>query len=342
MNSKNNARPMEKTINVGIIGGAGYTGGESLRLLIHHPCVRIAFVHSNSNGGNPVSDVHTDLLGDTDLRFTDAPVAELPQVDVLFLCVGHGDARKFLEAHNAVIPASTRIIDLSQDFRIAPDTSFGDRSFVYGLPEQYREQIGTAHNIANPGCFATCLQLGLLPLAAAGKITGDVHISATTGSTGAGQSLSATSHFSWRANNLSVYKVFEHQHLREVSQMIASREPAYAGTVNFIPYRGDFTRGILASIYTDFAGTLEEAKQLYADYYRDAPFTHLSEKPVALKQVVNTNKCLIHLTLHEGKLLIMSTIDNLLKGASGQAVQNMNLMFGLPETTGLFLKPSAF
>ena len=330
---------MEK-IRVGIIGGAGYTGGEAMRLLINHPNVELAYVHSNSNGGNLVSDVHADLFGDTEMRFTDAPVGELPKVDVMFLCVGHGDARKFLEANH--IPADVRIIDLSQDFRIAPETSIDGHEFVYGLPEQNRALIREAKNIANPGCFATCLQLALLPLAAERLIKGDVHISATTGSTGAGQKLAATSHFSWRANNLSTYKVFEHQHLREVGQMIRSFEPNYGGAVNFIPYRGDFTRGIIASVYTDFAGTLDEARRIYGDYYASAAFTHVSDRPIALKQVVNTNKCLVHLTVHEGKLLFMSVIDNLLKGASGQAVQNMNLMCGLPETTGLRLKPLAF
>lgn len=327
-------------ITAGVIGAAGYTGGEAIRLLINHPNVEIAYLHSNSNGGNAVSAVHADLLGDTDLKFVDTPIAKLPVVDVMFLCVGHGDARKFLEANK--IAEQTRIIDLSQDFRIQGATAIDGREFVYGLPEQNREAIRTARNIANPGCFATCLQLALLPLAAKGLIGGDVHISATTGSTGAGQSLSATSHFSWRANNLSVYKVFEHQHLREVGQMIRSFVPEYSNAVNFIPYRGDFTRGIIASVYTDFAGTLQEAQQIYGTYYADAEFTHLSDKSVSLKQVINTNKCMVHLTLHEGKLLIISVIDNLLKGASGQAVQNMNLMFGFDERAGLRLKPLAF
>ncbi|MDE6500404.1 MAG: N-acetyl-gamma-glutamyl-phosphate reductase [Rikenella sp.] len=330
---------MEK-IRVGIIGGAGYTGGEAVRLLINHPGVELVYVHSNSNGGNLVSDVHADLLGDTEMRFVDTPIGDLPKVEVMFLCLGHGDSRKFLESHS--IPSDVRLIDLSQDFRIAPETMIDGHEFVYGLPEQNRETITQAKNIANPGCFATCLQLALLPLAAQGLIRGDVHVSATTGSTGAGQKPTATSHFSWRANNLSTYKVFEHQHLREVGQMIRSFEPQYGGAVNFIPYRGDFTRGIIASVYTDFAGTLDEAQRIYRDYYASAAFTHVSDKPIALKQVVNTNKCLIHLTVHEGKLLVMSAIDNLLKGASGQAVQNMNLMCGLPETAGLRLKPLAF
>ncbi len=327
-------------IKAGIIGGAGYTGGEAIRILLWHPSVELTYVHSNSNGGKVLSAVHTDLEGDTQLTFTDAPVAELPTVDVLFLCVGHGDARKFLETNK--ISANTRIIDLSQDFRIQGATQIDGRQFVYGLPEQYRDRIRAARNIANPGCFATCIQLGLLPLAAAGRVEGDIHISAVTGSTGAGQALSATSHFTWRHANLSTYKVFEHQHLREVGQMIAGLEPGFRGDVNFIPYRGDFTRGIIASVYTPFDGTLEEAQKIYGDYYQDAVFTHLSTQPVALKQVVNTNKCLVHLAVHDGKLLITSVIDNLAKGASGQAVQNMNLMFGLPEDEGLRLKPVAF
>ncbi len=327
-------------VKVGVVGAAGYTGGEAIRLLLGHPGVELAYAHSQSNGGKPVWEVHADLLGDTDLRFTDAPLGELPPAEVLFLCVGHGDARRFLEENP--VPAETKIIDLSQDFRIAGDTEVGDRKFVYGLPEQNRDAIKRAKNVANPGCFATCLQLGLLPLAAAGRITSQVHITATTGSTGAGQSLSPTSHFSWRANNLSIYKAFEHQHLREVMQMIHAFEPQYAQDVNFIPYRGDFTRGIIASLYTDFDGTLAEAQDMYANYYADAPFTHLSERPVSLKQVVNTNKCLLHLTVHAGKLLVVSVVDNLLKGASGQAVQNMNLICGLEETTGLRLKPLAF
>lgn len=329
-----------ETIKVGIIGAAGYTGGEAIRLLINHPNVELVYAHSNSNGGNKISDVHLDLLGDTDMPFTGVPIAELPEVDVMFLCVGHGDARVFLEA-NKIAP-KTKIIDLSQDFRIAPNVEIDGRTFVYGLPEQNREAILNAENIANPGCFATCMQLALLPLAAQGLVKGDVHISATTGSTGAGQKLAQTSHFSWRANNLSVYNVFEHRHLKEVGQMIRAFEPQYDGAVNFIPYRGDFTRGIIASVYTDFSGTLEEANAIYKDYYASAAFTHVSDKPVSLKQVINTNKCLVHLTVHDGKLLIMSVTDNLLKGASGQAVQNMNLMCGLDETAGLKLKPVAF
>lgn len=328
-----------KKIKVGIIGGAGYTGGEAIRILINHPNVELTYIHSNSNGGNFVYDVHSDLLGDTDLKFVDTPFADLPVVDAMFLCVGHGDARKFLEANS--VDSTTRIIDLSQDFRIAPQCEIDGRQFVYGLPEMNLEQIRTARNIANPGCFATCLQLSLLPLADAGVLRDDIHISAATGSTGAGQSFSQTSHFSWRANNFSVYKAFTHQHLREVGQMITLNQ-RYDGEVNFIPYRGDFTRGILASVYTKFDGTLDEAKAIYENFYKTAPFTHISAKNIHLKQVVNTNKCIMSLEKQGDKLLIIAAIDNLLKGASGQAVQNMNLMFSLDQSTGLLLKPQGF
>ncbi|MBK0382039.1 N-acetyl-gamma-glutamyl-phosphate reductase [Pedobacter sp. SD-b] len=353
-----------KKIKVGIIGGAGYTGGELLRILINHPNVAIAFVHSNSNAGNLISDVHTDLLGDTDLKFTD----QLSQdIDVLFLCVGHGDARKFLEANP--INDNIKIIDLSQDFRLkaksqkplsneklkaeslkqtkthesqpyvlSPEPS----TFTYGLPELNREKIKSAQNIANPGCFATCIQLGLLPMAKAGLLKSEVHISATTGSTGAGQKPGATTHFSWRNNNLSVYKAFEHQHLNEIGESITQLQPNFEDSINFIPYRGAFPRGIIASVYTDCDLSLAEVEKIYQDFYADAPFTHISKQNIDLKQVVNTNKCLIHLEKHRNKLLILSITDNLLKGASGQAVQNMNLMFGLEETAGLRLKASFF
>lgn len=327
-------------IKAGIIGGAGYTGGEMIRILINHPDMELAFVHSNSNGGNLISDVHADLLGDTDMRFTDELRAD---VDVMFLCVGHGDARKFLE--QTAIPDSVRVIDLSQDFRLEAGSSIGSKRFVYGLPEMNREKIRSAHNIANPGCFATCLQLGLLPLAAAGLLKSDVHISATTGSTGAGQKLAATSHFSWRANNVSVYKTFNHQHLNEIGESIHSLMPSFGtdgSAINFIPYRGDFTRGIFASIYTECDLPEEEIVKLYKDYYKDASFTFVSDRGINLKQVVNTNKCLLHVEKHENKVLITSAIDNLLKGASGQAVENMNLMFGLDPKAGLRLKPAAF
>lgn len=327
-----------KRVRVGIIGGAGYTGGEVIRILVNHEGVELVFVHSNSNAGNLLSDVHADLLGDTDMRFTGE--LDFSGVDVIFLCVGHGDARKFLEA--TPIPEHVRVIDLSQDFRLAAGSELGERTFVYGLPEMNREKIRQARNIANPGCFATCLQLGMLPLAAAGLLKSDVHISAATGSTGAGQKLAATSHFSWRANNLSIYKAFEHQHLREIGESIRSLMPAFDSEIDFIPYRGDFTRGILASIYTECDKSLEEMVALYKDYYKDAAFTFVSDKNINLKQVVNTNKCLISLEKHGDKLLVVSAIDNLLKGASGQAVQNMNLMFGLDERAGLRLKASAF
>lgn len=321
-------------IKAGIVGGAGYTGGEMLRLLINHADVEIVFVHSNSNGGNLISDVHTDLLGDTDLRFTD----ELSSaIDVLFLCVGHGDAKKFLDANP--IAAGIKIIDLSQDFRLSQAAG---TDWVYGLPELNRDRIKTAGFVANPGCFATCIQLALLPLAAKGLLKNEVHINATTGSTGAGQSLAVTSHFSWRNNNLSVYKAFEHQHLNEIGQSLLQLDADFNQDLNFIPQRGDFTRGILAAVYLESDLTAEQAQTIYEDYYSGHPFTHVSKKNIDLKQVVNTNKGLVHVEKHGGKLLIISIIDNLLKGASGQAVQNMNLMFGLDERQGLKLKATAF
>lgn len=324
-------------IKAGIIGGAGYTGGEMLRILVNHPNVEIAFVNSTSNAGNLISDVHTDLIGDTDLRF----VNDIPQdIDVLFLCVGHGDAKKFLAANP--INDNIRIIDLSQDFRLAQNAQLLNRNFVYGLPELNRDKIKSASNIANPGCFATCIQLGLLPLAAKGLIKQEVHINATTGSTGAGQSLATTSHFSWRNNNLSIYKAFEHQHLNEISESLLQLQPSLTDTLNFIPQRGAFTRGILAAMYMESDLTLEDAQAIYEDYYSTHPFTHVSRKNIDLKQVVNTNKALVHIEKHGNKLFVISIIDNLLKGASGQAVQNMNLMFGLEETAGLRLKAANF
>jgi N-acetyl-gamma-glutamyl-phosphate reductase len=326
-----------KKIKTAIIGGAGYTGGETIRLLLNHPGVELAYVHSNSNGSNRLSDVHTDLVGDTEMTFTDTVSYD---VDALILCVGHGGAAKFMAEND--VPARVKVVDLSQDFRLHARTASRNHTFVYGLPEMNREAIRTAGAIANPGCFATCLQLGLLPLAAAGLLKSEVHISATTGSTGAGQALSATTHFSWRANNFSTYKTFEHQHLNEIGESIRSLQPSFDAAINFVPYRGDFTRGIFAAIYTDFAGSLSEAVDLYKAYYKDAPFTHVSDRPIDLKQVVNTNKCLIALEKHGDKLVITGTIDNLLKGAAGQAVQNLNLLFGLDETAGLKLKASAF
>jgi N-acetyl-gamma-glutamyl-phosphate reductase len=324
-------------IKAGIIGGAGYTGGEMLRILINHPDVEIAFVHSSSNAGNYIYEVHTDLFGDTELKFA----AELStDIDVLFLCVGHGDARKFLEVNP--IPDHIKIIDLSQDFRLAESSKLKAKSFVYGLPELNRQEIKKAQNVANPGCFATCLQLGLLPLAAKGLLNGQVHITGTTGSTGAGQSPSPTTHFTWRNDNLSVYKAFDHQHLKEIGESIKQLQPGYGRTINFVPYRGDYTRGIIASIYMDSDLSGDEALKLFEDYYAGHPFTHVTKRNIDLKQIVNTNKCFIQVAKHEDKILITSIIDNLLKGASGQAVQNMNLLFGLDETAGLKLKATAF
>ncbi len=324
-------------VKAGIVGGAGYTGGEMLRILVNHPNVDIAFVHSNSNAGNFIYEVHADLFGDTDLKFTN----ELSDdIDVLFLCVGHGDAKKLLEAN--AIPDTIKIIDLSQDFRLAQSSKLKAKSFVYGLPELNRDSIKFAQNIANPGCFATCLQLGLLPLAAKDLLNNEVHITGTTGSTGAGQSPSATTHFTWRNDNLSIYKAFDHQHLREVGQSLNQLQPGYGRTINFIPYRGDFTRGIIASIYMDSDLSGDEALRLFEDYYASHPFTHVTSRNIDLKQVVNTNKCFIQVAKHGSKLLITSIIDNLTKGASGQAVQNMNLMFGLDEAAGLKLKATAF
>ena len=330
-------------IRVGIIGGAGYTGGEMLRILINHPNVDIVFVHSTSNAGKHVYDVHTDLFGDTDLQFA----SELSNaIDVLFLCVGHGDAKKFLEAND--IPDSIKVIDLSQDFRLTQHSSLKTKNFTYGLPELNREAIRSADNIANPGCFATCLQLGLLPLASKGLITHEVHVTATTGSTGAGQSLSPTTHFTWRNDNLSVYKAFSHQHLNEIGQSLSQAASAFTpplggwGAINFVPYRGDFTRGIIASIYTESDLSEADALQLYKAYYAGHAFTHVTNKDIDLKQIINTNKCFIQVKKHDNKILIISIMDNLLKGASGQAVQNMNLMFGLDERVGLRLKAIGF
>ncbi|UHG92656.1 N-acetyl-gamma-glutamyl-phosphate reductase [Spirosoma oryzicola] len=324
-------------LNVGIIGGAGYTGGELLRILINHPFVEVAFVHSNSQAGKPVWNTHTDLLGDTDLTFSgEEPAALLAQegLDAIFLCSGHGASATFMAEHD--LSDDITVIDLSNDFRDEHD------DFVYGLPELQRERIQEATRIANPGCFATSIQLALLPLAKAGKLQADVQISAITGSTGAGQALVPTTGFTWRNNNISIYKAFTHQHLAEIRQSLTTLDPDFNHTINFIPYRGDFTRGIMANVYTPFSGTREEAKELYKAYYANHPFTHVSDAPVDVKQVVNTNKCFLHLELHDGQLLITSVIDNLTKGASGQAVQNLNLVFGLPEDTGLRLKPVAF
>ena len=334
---------MPDKLKAGIIGGAGYTGGEMLRILLNHPNVEIAFVNSSSNAGNYIYDVHKDLLGDTELKFSSDLSDE---INVLFLCIGHGDAKKFLESNS--IADHIKIIDLSQDFRLTANAQLGTRSFVYGLPELQKTSIKTASNIANPGCFATCIQLGLLPLAHKNLLLNEVHISATTGSTGAGQSLAPTSHFTWRNDNLSVYKAFNHQHLHEISQSLNQLQndfpvyPSDKNKLNFIPYRGDFTRGILASIYTECDLSEEEALQLYTDFYAEHPFTHVTSRDIDLKQVVNTNKCFIQVKKHGNKIFLISIMDNLLKGASGQAVQNMNLMFGLEETAGLKLKANAF
>lgn len=324
-------------IKAGIIGGAGYTGGEMLRILVNHPNVDIAFVNSSSNAGNYVYDVHTDLFGDTDLKFTNELHTD---VDVLFLCVGHGDAKKFLEAN--AIPDTVKIIDLSQDFRLNKNSKLNAKSFVYGLPELNKDAIKSAQNIANPGCFATCLQLGLLPLASKQLLNSEVHITATTGSTGAGQKPTATTHFTWRNDNLSVYKVFDHQHLNEIGESLTQLQPNTTAAINFVPYRGDYTRGIIASMYTESELTEQEALQLYQGYYAGHPFTHVTDRDIDLKQVVNTNKCFIQVKKHGNKLFIVSIIDNLLKGASGQAVQNMNLMFGFDEQAGLKLKATGF
>lgn len=323
-------------ISAGIIGGSGYTGGELIRILLAHSEVRLDFVYSTTRAGKPLSSAHPDLLGRTEQCFT-SEVNE--QADVVFLCLGHGNSKAFLEAHN--FSAATRIIDLSNDFRLTADARFGDRDFVYGLPELQRARVASAHNIANPGCFATAIQLALLPLASEGLLGDPAHVNAITGSTGAGVKPSETLHFSWRNNNVSWYKPFTHQHLGEINQSLQGLQ-ANAAELHFLPLRGNFARGIFATAYTRFDGSLEDAKELYASYYRDAAFTHLSAEPVHLKQVVNTNSAHLHLLKHGEQLLVTSVIDNLLKGASGQAVQNMNLMFGFPESTGLELKASVF
>lgn len=336
-------------IRVGIVGSAGYTGGELLRILIFHPEVEIVFANSASNAGNKLYAVHNDLFGDTELEFTTDFHSD---IDVLFLCVGHGDARKFLDAN--AVDASVKIIDLSQDYRLRANTAYQGQNFVYGLPELNRDAIKSAQYIANPGCFATNIQLALLPLASKGLLADQIHINATTGSTGAGQKPTATSHFSWRNNNLSAYKSFEHQHLQEISESLDQLQSGFlpisekslleraAEKINFVPQRGDFTRGIFSSIYVDSDLTEEEAYHLYNSYYDSHPFTSVSIANIDLKQVVNTNKSIIHLEKHGNKLLILNATDNLLKGASGQAVQNMNLMFGLDERAGLNLKSVGF
>ncbi len=337
-------------VRVGILGAAGYTGGELIRLLINHPEAEIVFANSESNAGNKVYDVHEGLIGDTELEFT----SEMPfdKVDVVFFCFGHGKSEAFLKEHT--IPANVKIIDLAQDFRIK-----GDHDYVYGLPETHREEIAKCQHLANPGCFATCIQEGLLPLAKAGLLTHDIAVNAITGSTGAGQKPGATTHFSWRNNNFSVYKLFTHQHLHEICQTLNELRPASAPraidtldegfegdgiTVDFIPYRGDFARGIFCTevITCDKAQDKDAIVALYKEFFKDAAFTHYSGKALDLKQVVNTNKCLLHVEVFGRKIVVTSMIDNLLKGAVGQAVQNMNIMFGLDEKVGLNLKAAAF
>ena len=337
-------------VRVGILGAAGYTGGELISLLINHPEAEIVFANSESNAGNKVYDVHEGLIGDTELEFT----SEMPfdKVDVVFFCFGHGKSEAFLKEHT--IPANVKIIDLAQDFRIK-----GDHDYVYGLPETHREEIAKCQHLANPGCFATCIQEGLLPLAKAGLLTHDIAVNAITGSTGAGQKPGATTHFSWRNNNFSVYKLFTHQHLHEICQTLNELRPASAPraidtldegfegdgiTVDFIPYRGDFARGIFCTevITCDKAQDKDAIVALYKDFFKDAAFTHYSGKALDLKQVVNTNKCLLHVEVFGRKIVVTSMIDNLLKGAVGQAVQNMNIMFGLDEKAGLNLKAAAF
>ncbi len=324
-------------IQVGIIGGSGYTAGELLRLLVNHPSVELNFVYSTTNAGSPIYKQHPDLIGELDLEFTDEVN---PDIDILFLCLGHGRSRTFLE--NNEFSSKTKVIDLGNDFRLKKDKSFLNRDFVYGLPELQKKDIKSAKNIANPGCFATAIQLGLLPLASEGKLIDAVHINATTGSTGAGVMPGETTHFSWRDNNFSSYKVFTHQHLGEIEQSLQQVQSDFDTPIFFIPNRGNFSKGIYATMYTKYEGTLEEAKKIYEDFYADAEFTVVSDQEISLKQVVNTNKCILHLSKKNDMLLITSVIDNLIKGASGQAIHNMNLMFGLNEKTGLELKASAF
>ena len=332
-------------VKVGILGAAGYTGGELIRLLINHPEAEIVFANSESNAGNLVAEVHEGLYGETDLKFT----AEMPfdQVDVIFFCFGHGKSEAFLKEHN--VPENVKIIDLAQDFRLAPETVVATQQptpaahdFVYGLPEINESKIAVAQHVANPGCFATCIQLGLLPAAKMGLINSDVSVNAITGSTGAGQKPGATTHFSWRNNNMSIYKAFNHQHVPEIRESLKQTQGYLDAAIDFIPYRGDFARGIFATEVVKTDKPIEEIVAGYKEFYKDAKFTHYVDKAIDLKQVVNTNKCLVHVDKYGDKLFITSCIDNLLKGAVGQAVQNMNIMFGLDQTAGLKLKPSAF
>jgi len=325
--------PKTKSISIGIVGGAGYTAGELIRILLYHPNAELKYIQSSSNNGEPIVGVHKDLVGETDLRFTDI---DPEQLDLLFLCSGHGKSLEYMAQSD--VPEHVGVIDLSHDFRLKR----AGNSFVYGLPELNRKEIKSALCVANPGCFATGIQLALLPLAAAGLLQDDLHVNAITGSTGAGQAPTKTSHFSWRDNNLSVYKAFEHQHLGEICQSLEQAQPGFNHALHFIPVRGNHTRGIFTMAYTRYGGTLADACQLYANYYQSHPFVHLTDENPDMKQVVNTNKCLLYLEKHGDQLMIISCIDNLLKGASGQAVQNMNLMFGLEETAGLNLKAVAF
>lgn len=325
-------------VRVGIIGGAGYTGGELIRILLQHPKVTLVFVQSSSNAGNPLYQVHADLLGDTELHFIANHHFE---VDVLFFCAGHGEAKKFVLENS--IPDTIKLIDIGNDFRLQQDATIGNRTFVYGLPEINKAAIQSAQNIANPGCFATAIQLGLLPLANAGLLT-DAYVTGITGSTGAGQGLSSTSHFSWRANNIQPYKTLQHQHLGEITESLVqlANQPNFQPQINFVPWRGDFTRGIFVSSTLKIVESLASLQQLYKAFYADAVFTLIAQQPIFLKQVVNTNKCLIQLEKVADTLVVHSTIDNLLKGASGQAVQNLNLLFGWEENTGLRLKSNYF
>ena len=324
-------------LDIGIIGGAGFTAGELIRLLLNHPETNINFVYSTSNAGNKIYKVHQDLIGTTEMNFTNEVN---PDIDLLFLCLGHGNSTTFLNKN--IFSKNTKIIDLSNDFRLLDDKNFGGKEFIYGLPELQKETIKGAKYIANPGCFATALQLAVLPLASNGLLHSDMHINAVTGATGAGTALSATTHFTYRDNNFSHYKAFNHQHLGEINQTIQQLQTSFNSEINFVPNRGNFSRGIFSTTYTKYDGSIEAAIKMYKEYYKDAAFTFVSDEEIHLKQVVNTNKCLLHLAKHGNKLLITSVIDNLLKGASGQAVQNMNLMYGFEETLGLNLKASYF
>jgi N-acetyl-gamma-glutamyl-phosphate reductase len=321
-------------IRVGIIGGAGYTAGELLRILINHPEAEVVYVQSTSNPGVKISDVHKDLVGETDLVFSGE--YNFTDLDVIFLCMGHGKSIEFIKNHT--LPNNLKVIDLSHDFRLKREGN----GFVYGLPELNREDIKRAKFIANPGCFATGIQLAMLPLASKGLINGEIHVTAITGSTGAGQKPSETTHFSWRNNNISAYKIFSHQHNDEINQSIGQLHKGYEPSLNFMPLRGNFSRGILVTAYTNFKGSVEEAYNIYRNYYSNHPFVYVSDENPDLKLVVNTNKCILYLEKHNNKLVVISVSDNLIKGASGQAVQNMNLMFGLNEKSGLNLKASAF